>query len=90
MGTHKDDAESVCAVCLEECKQDGIVVKCGHKFHENCLLEWILQDPEQCIELNKYLGSTAALRGTCPMCRQELAHVFNVNPVKQDACCVIS
>ena len=90
METPENNTESVCAVCFEECKHDGIVVKCGHRFHEHCLLEWVLQDPDQCIELTKYIGNTAALRGTCPMCRTEIAQVFNVNPVRQNACCVIS
>ena len=90
MEEDNEEPKSVCVVCMESCDHDGIRVKCGHYFHENCLLEWVLQDPEQCRELTKYIGTTAALRGSCPVCRSEIPHVFNVKPAPQANCCVIS
>lgn len=83
---------SVCAVCLEDCTHNGIIVACGHKFHENCLLRWVLEQKDQVRELQKFMGDTAALRGKCPVCRQKLAHIFNVkkSPEVCQGSCVIS
>jgi hypothetical protein len=35
---HKD-----CTVCLEPFKASDVAAKldCGHKFHENCLVDWL-------------------------------------------------
>ena len=30
----------ICSICTEFCT-DGAITSCGHKFHMNCLMNWI-------------------------------------------------
>ena len=88
------DGESfdTCSVCLEQHDATSVTTKCGHKFHEDCLLEWVLQDHKQRVEYLRYMrsGGMAPLRGTCPVCRGKLANVFYVEKVRQTQYCTIT
>lgn len=37
------NCNSSCSICFEEClKGDvGVILKCGHVYHENCIMEWV-------------------------------------------------
>lgn len=41
----KDDEGEVCAVCQEEYKVKEMIgtLECGHRYHENCIKEWLHQ-----------------------------------------------
>ena len=40
-GDLKRESMVVCAICLESLKSvDTIVLKCNHKFHEDCIDSW--------------------------------------------------
>tara|TARA_B100001093_G_scaffold485660_1_gene520294 strand:- start:509 stop:751 length:243 start_codon:yes stop_codon:yes gene_type:complete len=46
---------------------------CGHKFHKNCLREWVIN------QNNIILGhpdDDLAVEGTCPLCRSKFSKVF--------------
>jgi hypothetical protein len=48
-------------------------LSCGHKFHKNCLREWVIT------QNNIILGSPdddLAVKGTCPLCRGKFSKVF--------------
>lgn len=48
----------VCSICLEKTdEENGVILKCDHSFHLNCLLKWC----SSCKNEKKY---------PCPMCRQ--------------------
>ena len=82
-----------CSVCLEPIKGDcGIKTKCGHHFHHDCLLEWVLQDHKQQREFLRYIrnGGGVALGGSCPVCRSKLSNVFLIEKIKPVNCCTIS
>lgn len=58
---NEDDLEKECTICMDEIKDDGFVTKCQHRFHKNCLNEWISQ----------YSNTE------CPICRKKLGlYVF--------------
>jgi hypothetical protein len=49
-----------CAICLEKTyvdpvKKNNIILKCGHKYHMNCLALWMASNNENSLK--------------CPMCR---------------------
>lgn len=33
--------EGKCSLCLDNFQHDPHITKCGHKFHHNCLSEWL-------------------------------------------------
>ena len=56
-GTTKSNKET-CSICLCDCKtkKTTIMTKCGHRFHKDCLNEWVNNGTYE-----KY--------PPCPMCR---------------------
>lgn len=63
-----------CVICLEKfADKNFITIKCDHKFHKNCLREWVIT------QKNIVLGhpdDDLAVKGSCPLCRQKFSHVF--------------
>jgi len=63
----------VCTICLNQQNNKTIEIKCGHKFHKNCLKQWVIN------QNNIILGrpdDDLAVTGTCPLCRQSFKKVF--------------
>jgi hypothetical protein len=40
MEESQKDNDDVCAICLNELDESVLSLKCKHKFHEDCVLEW--------------------------------------------------
>lgn len=57
-----DTNEEVCPICLDVLKENDIVeLKCGHKFHYNCILDTYKNENKKNI---KY-------KNRCPYCRSD-------------------
>jgi hypothetical protein len=52
-----DEDSRTCSICLSETPPDRVILNCGHKFHENCVKEWM----------------SRARFARCPLCRAGLA-----------------
>ena len=64
---------SECMICLEELKNSIAELKCGHKFHFNCITSWMKNK-------NNYVNF-------CPLCpiNNEIINVIhNPNEINQD------
>lgn len=73
VGTHKDEDEDVCPVCLDSCHpmESAILYRCTHRVHKDCA--------------QKLLHSR--LRRECPLCRAEALGVDangNTLPPRED------
>jgi len=74
-GTHKDEDEDVCPVCLDSCRpiESACLYRCTHRVHKDCA--------------QKLLQSR--LRRECPLCRAEAlgvdAHGNTLPPREEDA-----
>lgn len=55
----KQEFQSICAICLEEFRNNEFIAicRCKHLFHMNCLLEWLKH------------------RNICPMCKATVRRV---------------
>jgi hypothetical protein len=53
-----DDKKNECVICMEDIGQFVSVLKCGHKFHSKCIIEYGVKHN------NKVL--------TCPLCRDTI------------------
>ena len=44
-----EDSNEQCSICLEYYEKDNIIneLKCGHKYHKNCIDDWI-NDHDNC------------------------------------------
>ena len=44
--------ENECPVCMEQLNPETEIIfvlkNCGHCFHENCIMQWILRDKNTC------------------------------------------
>ena len=64
---------NMCTICLSENNKEIMELDCGHKFHKNCLREWVIN------QNNIILGhpdDDLAVKGTCPLCRGKFSKVF--------------
>ena len=53
---HGNDDSRTCSICLSETPLERVILNCGHKFHENCVKEWM----------------SRARFARCPLCRAGL------------------
>lgn len=68
-----ENSTDFCTICLKKCDNKFMELNCGHKFHKNCLREWVIS------QNNIILGSPnddLAVKGTCPLCRKRFSKVF--------------
>jgi len=68
VGTHKDQDEDVCPVCLDSChpEESALLYRCTHRVHKECAQKLI----------------QSRLRRECPLCRAEALGVdANGNPL---------
>jgi hypothetical protein len=61
------ESERTCSICLCETPPERVVLPCGHKFHENCVKEWM----------------TRARFARCPLCRGGLSTPLQASPGDQ-------
>lgn len=54
-----EDIQGVCSICRETYKNEEkfVINRCGHKFHFNCLNEWVKQ---------------SSVSPKCPLCRKQI------------------
>lgn len=54
----KKDLETECTICMDEMKEDDdYVTECCHRFHKDCLFDWIsLHSNTQCPNCRKEIG----------------------------------
>jgi hypothetical protein len=49
ISTKKTDKDNECPICYSEfTHEDPSIIRCGHKFHNNCLTEWINYGGKTC------------------------------------------
>ena len=63
--TESDSEQDVCAVCFES-SEKGHTFKCGHRYHVDCIKEWIKQKPD----------------GGCPKCRASTEDMLGLEKPK--------
>ena len=59
-----ESSTDICTICLKRCNNTFMELECGHKFHKNCLRQWVIN------QNNLILGSPdddLAVTGTCPL-----------------------
>lgn len=52
----RENLETECVICLSKIEDNDFITKCNHRFHKECLNEWI----------------TLYLNKECPICRKKL------------------
>ena len=54
-----------CSICLQEITSKFGLVKCGHKFHDTCILTWLVDE----------------YKSTCPICRRDVVSEYSEESV---------
>lgn len=77
-GVTTDKEECLC--CMEPLEQ-FIELKCGHKFHEECITPWFLQLGKKWIHFKSHthIGKLSDTLPSCPYCRT----IVDFLPVKE-------
>lgn len=61
-----DDVE--CGICFDGCSDEGLETPCNHRYHVDCLIQWVKQIKTTCpmcrMSLIPLLGE--GLEGVCP------------------------
>ena len=71
--SEKDDSSEspkkpICEICFDDSEENLVDLKCTHKFHYDCVLNWY------CKSSNLYANShfnKSAVKRQCPYCRQD-------------------
>jgi len=58
-----DEEQKECSICFDGSKNDFVMLECGHKFHKNCILEW-LKNGSNCPLCRKSIKQCDLCNGT--------------------------
>lgn len=85
--TEQPNANSQCSICLEEVGATDVVqLQCSHAYHRACVVPWLRQ-----LRGGGPRGEAVRPLMLCPMCKQEVPHVYPPLPrVLFDDCIRVS
>ena len=69
-----------CSICLEEIKETpNIVLECNHKFHDDCIKQWvdISGSVQHLSRSNRSDENPLTINWSCPLCRLTITEVNN-------------
>jgi len=72
-----------CVICLSALDHDVVETPCGHRFHEQCMNNYLL------ITRQQQTCSRMVKTAKCPMCRQPLRQPFLVEASSNSGLCIM-
>lgn len=74
--SEKDEEKENCLICMCELDEMSETLKCGHKFHHDCILYWFIeQNTDDACEGNK-------IPRCCPYCRSDGGYITHIDGEK--------